>query len=223
MAEYVLVSGGSGGIGAATCAALAERGYVPLVGYAGSRDGAERVAQVTGGMSMHLDLSEQASIEMAVAALVTDDRAIAGIVLAASPPPDMEPFGQASDVAMRHQWQVNVSGPRLLVARLVKARMRKRRVGACVGVLSAAMGHGLKGASPGMAAYVIAKHGLQGVLAAAAAEYPWLRVSSVSPGYTETPMLSAFDHRFLELARTRAPFAQPDDVARDIVDRIVAP
>ena len=220
MAECVLVSGGSGGIGAATCVALAARGLVPLVGYAGNRDAAEQVARDTGGMPLHLDLADHASIEAAVAGLAGDERALAGVVLAASPPPDMEPFGQASDGAMRRQWQVNVDGPRLLLARLVKAKLRKRKAGACVGVLTAAMGRNGEGASPGMAAYVIAKYGLQGVLAAAAAEYPWLRVSSVGPGYTETRMLGAFDPRFLELARARAPFAKAEDVARDIVDRI---
>lgn len=222
MADGVLVSGGSGGIGAATCALLAERGFVPIVGYAGNARAAERIAAETGGIALPLDLTDQAGIEAAVARLAQDERGLAGVVLAASPPPDMAPFGQTDDAAMERQWRVNVTGPRLLLARLVKAKLRKRKAGACVGVLTAAMGAGGDGASPGMAAYVIAKYGLQGVLAAAAAEYPWLRVSSVSPGYTETAMLEAFDPRFLELARARAPFARAEDVARDIVDRIVA-
>lgn len=222
MAEHVLVSGGSGGIGAATCTALATRGFVPLVGYAGNRAAAERVAKATKGVALHLDLTDPAAIDAAIATLAADaDCIVAGLVLAASPPPDMEPFGQVSDGAMRRQWQVNVDGPRRLLARLVKAKLRKRKAGACVGVLTAAMGDGPGSASSGMAAYVIAKYGLQGVLAAAAAEYSWLRVTSVSPGYTETPMLAAFDSRFLEMARACAPFTTPDEVAREIVDKIV--
>ncbi len=51
-----------------------------------------------------------------------------------------------------------------------------------------------------MGAYVIAKHGMAGVLAMLAADYPWLRVRAVKPGYTETRMLDAFDERFLAAA-----------------------
>ena len=47
----------------------------------------------------------------------------------------------------------------------------------------------------------------------AAADYPWLRVRAVRPGYTDTPMLAAFDERFLDLQREKAPFSTPQDVA----------
>jgi 3-oxoacyl-[acyl-carrier protein] reductase len=80
------------------------------------------------------------------------------------------------------------------------------------------MGDRGRGAASGMGSYVIAKFGLAGVLAAAAADYPWLRVRSVSPGYTETPMLAAFDERFLAMQRERAPFETPEEVASIIVE-----
>jgi len=87
-------------------------------------------------------------------------------------------------------------------------------------VLTQAMGGGatgIEGASSGMGAYVIAKHGLAGVLAMAAADYPWLRVRAVRPGYTETRMLEAFDERFLDLQREKAPFSTPEAVAAMIL------
>ena len=77
---------------------------------------------------------------------------------------------------------------------------------------------GIGTAASNMGAYVVAKYGLAGVLAAVAADYSWLRVRSVSPGYTETPMLSVFDDRFLALQRERQPFQTPDEVAQQIVE-----
>ena len=116
------------------------------------------------------------------------------------------------------QWQVNVMGPQLLLAGLVPHCFRKTKSGSVVGVLTRAMGTGIGTAASNMGAYVIAKSGLAGVLAALAADYSWLRVRSVNPGYTETPMLSVFDERFLALQRERQPFQTPGDVAQQIVE-----
>ena len=77
-------------------------------------------------------------------------------------------------------------------------------------------------ATAGMGAYTIAKFGMAGVLAVIAADYPWLRVRTVSPGFTETPMLNAFEPRFIELMRTRVPFQKPEEVAAEIIALITA-
>ncbi|HEY9065595.1 MAG TPA: SDR family oxidoreductase [Burkholderiaceae bacterium] len=214
-----LVSGGSGGIGAAVCAQLAERGYVPVAGYHRNAAAADAVAQRCGGIALALDLQDEASIAAAVEQLEAGPP-LAGVVLAGSPPLALAPFGKIEASDMQQQWQVNVIGPQRLLAELVRRCFRKRKQGAVVGVLTAAMGsgaNGIEGAASGMGAYVIAKHGLAGVLAMLAADYPWLRVRAVKPGYTETRMLDAFDERFLAMQREKAPFQTPAQVASTIV------
>jgi NAD(P)-dependent dehydrogenase (short-subunit alcohol dehydrogenase family) len=219
-AVHFLVSGGSGGIGAAVCDALAARGLVPVVGYARNAAAAEAVAARTGGVALPLDLRSDEAIVSAAERLEALPR-LAGVVLAGSPPLAPMPFGKITPEDMLAQWQVNVLGPQRLLAELVRRAFRRHKRGSVVGVLTQAMGggdSGIDGASSGMGAYVIAKHGLAGVLAMAAADYPWLRVRAVRPGYTDTPMLAAFDERFLDLQREKAPFATPQDVAALILD-----
>jgi 3-oxoacyl-[acyl-carrier protein] reductase len=215
--SFFLVSGGSGGIGAATCQALATAGYRPLVGYARNADAAAAVAARTGGEAISLDLAEDSAIDAAIDQIARGALPLAGVVLAASPPPVIGAFGKIAEADMALQWRINVDGPRRLVAGLVRHCLRKRKAGAVIGVLSAAMGQDQQRAATGMGAYIIAKYGLQGLLAVVQAEYPWLRVGSVRPGYTETPMLKAFDDRFIALQRERAPFETPESVAELIV------
>lgn len=79
-----IVAGGSGGLGVAICAALAEKGAPVLVGYATRREAAEKVAAdiVRAGGSAepcHLDLLDPSS----VAAAVAQAQALAGGVCAA--------------------------------------------------------------------------------------------------------------------------------------------
>jgi len=209
---WLLVSGGSGGIGSAVCVALAERGIRPFVGYHRSETSARALAERCAGRALQLDLTDSASIARAAEELEQCPQLL-GVVLAGSPPLSLTSFGKITPQEMHEQWQVNVLGPQLLLAELVRRCFRKRKSGSVVGVLTRAIGSEDSGAAPGMGAYVIAKHGLAGVLALLAADHPWLHVRSVKPGYTETKMLDAFDPRFLELQRQKAAFQTPTQVA----------
>lgn len=212
-----LVSGGSGGIGSAVCDALAARGHAVIVGYHRNQTAAEAVAARCNGRALELDLSRTDSILAAAAALEGEPH-LAGVVLAGSPPLSLVPFGKITATEMDEQWRVNVLGPQQLLAELVRRCFRKHKRGAVVGILTRAMGDEHTPAASGMGAYIIAKHGMAGVLSLLAADYTWLRVRSVKPGYTETRMLSAFDDRFLATQRERAPFQTPAEIAALVIE-----
>lgn len=214
---WFLVSGGSGGIGSAVCQQLHARGFTPVVGYHRNQSAAEDVAASCSGRALRLNLADPDSILAAAVELEAAPR-LAGVVLAGSPPLSLAPFGKISASDMAEQWRVNVLGPQQLLAELVRRCFRKHKQGSVVGVLSRAMGEAGSGAASGMGAYVIAKHGLAGLLALLAADYPWLRVRSVKPGFTETGMLRAFDERFLTLQRAKCAFQSPEQVASLIIE-----
>jgi NAD(P)-dependent dehydrogenase (short-subunit alcohol dehydrogenase family) len=214
--RWLLVSGGSGGIGSAVCAGLAERGIRPIVGYHRNDVAARVVAERCGGRALHLDLSNPACVANAAQELAQLPTLL-GAVLAGSPPLHLNSFGKISADELLAQWKVNVLGPQQLLSELVRQCFRRRKAGAVVGVLTTAMGGTDSPAAAGMGAYVIGKHGMAGVLALLAADYPWLRVRSVKPSFTETKMLDAFDARFLDLQRAKAPFQTPGLVARQIL------
>ena len=219
--RWFLVSGGSGGIGSAVCAALAERGYKPIVGYHQSAATARRIAESCGGVPLELNLRDPRSIEAAVA-FVENAPYLAGVVLAGSPPLSVTPFCKITPAQLQEQLEVNVVGPQLLLAELVRRCFRRQKQGSVVGVLSRAMGDEQSPAASGMGAYVIAKHGMAGMLALLAADYPWLQVRSIKPSYTETRMLEAFDERFLALQRERTPFQTPEAVAALILEQAIS-
>jgi NAD(P)-dependent dehydrogenase (short-subunit alcohol dehydrogenase family) len=222
MPNKVLVSGGSGGIGGALCRLLATTGYHPIIGFAKSRAAAEAVNADCDGTLLPLNLSDTASIDAAIAELEHSTPELAGVVLAGSPAPQIGPFARISEREMAAQWQVNVAGPQRLLAALIPKYFKRDRGGFIIGVLTSAMGEHGRMATAGMGAYTVAKYGMAGVLAVVAADYPWLRVGNVSPGFTETQMLNAFNPRFIELMRTRVQFQRPEEVAAEILDKITA-
>lgn len=214
--ERILVTGGSGGIGSEVCRQLPRLGYEAVVAYAQNTEKALAVARECGGVAIPLDLTNDSSIDAAVTLLAESNKPMAGVILAASPTPLVAPLSKQSTEHRALQWQINVAGPTQLMTALIAKCFRPRKAGTVIGVLTEAMG--LEGTPAShMSSYVIAKYGQLGLLSSLRAEFPWLTVASVSPSYTETPMLSAFEPRFLELLRTQREFLTPEVVAGQIV------
>ena len=218
----MLISGGSGGIGGALAEALSELGYRPILGYARGGEAARKHAERCGGEAIALDLTDPSQIARALESLC-DGRALAGVVLAATAPLVLKSFVHLTSDDLDAQWRVHVQGPRQLLAGLVQGAFRRPHRGFVVGILSQAMGSPETPATSMLGAYVVAKHALAGLLAALAADYPWLRVHTVRPGFTDTSLLDAFDPRLLEQLRAHSPFARPEAVASDIAGRIGPP
>ncbi len=172
-----LVTGGASGIGAACARALAASGARVVVADV-DREAAVRVATEIGGEAWWVDLSDFAALASAV---VTADILVnnAGIQHV-SPLPDFDP------AAYRRIMSIMLDAPFLLI-RAALPGMYERGFGRVINISSA---HGLR-ASPFKAAYVAAKHGLEGLSKVTALEGGPHGVTSncINPGYVRTPLV----------------------------------
>lgn len=228
--KTVLITGGSGGIGGATARCAAAQGWRVLVGYSAGRDRAQAVADEIAasdgqGMAIHMPLHEPTRLDGIIERLVSDGLCPDAVVLGASPPLSVCAFTKATAEDFHRQLEVAVTGNHHLLASIWKRCFRPRRQGHAIAVLTAALG---PPPTPQLVSYLAAKSALRTVLQCACAEFGrgGFRASAVSPGFTETPMLDAFDPRLLDLARAKAAngaLLKPEDVARVIVDALDAP
>jgi 3-hydroxybutyrate dehydrogenase len=175
--RVALVTGGGSGIGRACAHSLAEAGAkVHVV----DRDApaAERVAGEVGGWAHVVDLADAAAIETLPAEIdvLVNNAGLQHVAPLHEFPPEMFTLIQ----------QVMVTAPFLLIRRCVP-HMYARGWGRIVNVSSV---HGLR-ASAYKAAYVAAKHGLDGLSKVAAIEGAPHGVTSncVCPGYVRTPLV----------------------------------
>lgn len=218
MAEKFLATGATGGIGCAVCLLAAERGFVPVVGYRGDRrEEARELARQCQGETLELDLLDLDGIEPRVASLLQGGAALAGVALVASPAPEIGRLTQVSSDSMAHFWRAGVLGNQRLLSCLVKSCFQPRRQGFVGAILSAAMGEQGAEATPNMGAYTVSKYGLLGVIALLRAETPWLTVRTISPGFTDTAMLDAFDDRWIDKIRAAGGISTPEQVADDLL------
>ena len=215
--QRILVTGGSGGIGAACARAFAAEGCRVVVHYHRGRDRAEAVAaELPDATVAGADLTDEAQVEALFDQVAPLDvcAAVAGVWPSEDVPVWELPL---------ERWRATIDAN--LTATFLTARGFLRRLrgdGSLVLVGSTA---GLFGEA-GHADYAAAKSAvLHGLLLSLKNEVvriaPRARVNAVAPGWTESPMTRGLvdEERVRAISRTMAlrKVASPEDVAAQVV------
>jgi 3-hydroxybutyrate dehydrogenase len=196
----VVVTGGASGIGAACATRLAESGAdVVVIDLDGP--GANRVADQIGGRSQVLDLSDLASVD------ALDLRC--DILINNAGLQHINPIEDFSPERFSLMLRVMVEAPFRLVHQTLP-HMYAAGWGRIINISSV---HGLR-ASPFKAAYVTAKHGLEGLSKVIALEGAPHGVTSncINPSYVRTPLVEK-----QVAAQAAAHGIEPDEVLEQIM------
>ena len=219
MAEAVLVTGASRGIGRAIALRLAANGFAVTVHYRGRHDdAATTVAQITaaGGAARLLafDVADREAARAVLEADIAAHGAYYGVVLNAGLSRDGA-FPALSDEDWDAVLRTNLDGFFNVLHPLIMPMIRLRRGGRIVAVSSVS---GLIG-NRGQVNYSASKAGLIGAVKALAIELGkrGITVNAVAPGLIETEMVEAHVPvaeivKMIPLARAGAP----DDVAQAV-------
>ncbi|MEU7867747.1 SDR family oxidoreductase [Dactylosporangium sp. NPDC049140] len=223
MERIALVTGASSGIGRATAAALAARGYRVL---GTSRDPSAQRAD--GVEFLRLDLGDDASIEALAAAAGPVD-----VLVNNAGESQSGPFEELPGDALRRLFQVNVLG-QVRLAQLLLPGMRARRWGRVVMVGSMLASFPLAYRS----SYVASKAALKGFSDGARHEYSpfgvWLTTvepGSISTGISErrtkyiaedSPFRADFERMLAALDRNEKSGVSAERVAATIVKAVEA-
>ncbi len=215
--KRVLVTGGSGGIGAACARLFAAEGAEVVVHYHRGRERAEAVAAEAGGQLAGADLTDEMQVERLFEEAGELDvcAAIAGVWPQADVPVWELPL---------ERWRATLDAN--LTATFLTARGFLRQLGNREGALVlCGSTAGLIGEA-GHADYAAAKAAITGGLLLslkneAVRRNPGCRVNAVAPGWTESPMTRGHvdPERMRLVSRTMAlrKVAQPSDIAAQVV------
>jgi 3-oxoacyl-[acyl-carrier protein] reductase len=215
--RIALVTGGSGGIGAACAGALAAAGHRVAVGYGTSAGAADKVVEAieqAGGIALavHADVTDPDAVDGAFAAVESAWGPAEILVNAAGTNRDKLTV-QLGDDDWRHTLDTDLSGPFHVIRRALRPMIRAR-YGRIVSVSSIVAATG----SPGQANYAAAKAGLVGLSRSVAREVAsrGITVNVVEPGPVTTAMTDALSEarrQALADATAMGRFGTPDEVA----------
>jgi len=209
-----VVTGGASGIGLAMCRRLAELGATVVVADI-NREAGEVAAASLGGEFLLVDVADAASVQAMVDEAVKRHGQIdylfnnAGIAI----------VGSVRDTPVNDWYRVFDINVRGVVHGIdsVYPLFIKQGFGHIVNTASIA---GLI-PCPGLVAYSASKHAVVGIstgLRAEAAKHG-VNVSVVCPGFVRTPILdnASVHGRSLDAAKAKIPWAEPEEVAREIL------
>jgi 3-oxoacyl-[acyl-carrier protein] reductase len=212
--SWAVVTGASGGIGAATAAALARQGRNVIVHYSSDVASAEKTAAACAEHGVEA-VVVQADLRAGVAAVVdamssVDDLDI--LVNNAGVTADGLAISMSDD-QFAATWQVNVDAA-FALSRAALRPMLRRRSGRIVNVSSVVGLHG----NAGQANYAASKAALIGLTKALAREVGKrnITVNAVAPGFIETAMTSELDSASLVAGIPAGRLGRPAEVAAAI-------
>ncbi len=212
----ILVTGGSGGIGAALVSRLAGEGHTVVFTYCRNDEAARALAQRTGAECCHYDQTASESVS-ALAARVREG-AFDALVNNAAPTVPRRPLLK-TDPELFVGYQVAALRGVFELSQAFAEQARQRSVaGAIVNVLSSVT---FSMPPAKQVPYVTSKYALLGLTKSMAVELirHGVRVNAVSPGMTRTNFNAELPERFIEQVEASLPMerlATPNEVAAAI-------
>jgi len=209
--KVVIVTGASRGIGKTIAAQFAAQG-AQVACVATSLEGAQKTAGEIGGKAFACDVSDSASVDALIEAVIEQMGTPAVLVNNAGITRDTLMM-RMKDEDWDRVIDVNLKGA-FLMTRAVTRSMMKARYGRIVNITSVV---GLGGA-PGQANYAAAKAGMIGLTKSVAKELGsrGITCNGVAPGYIQTDMTDDLPEEFKEMVIKTAPAARlgsPEDIA----------
>lgn len=210
--KTALITGASGGIGAAIAAKLAQEGYLPVLHFCSHGEGMEARAEALGGFAVQADLADVRAIEAMTEAILARTSRVDVLVNNAA----VSISGLLTDITpaqRRRLFEVNVLGA-IECTRLLLPQMVHRKSGCILNISSM---WGQVGASCEVD-YSASKAALIGFTKALAQEVApsGIRVNCIAPGVIRTPMLDCYDAETLKALAEETPLGRlgtPADIA----------
>ena len=188
--KTALVTGAGSGIGRAVAERFAREGARVVFTDRDLAAAEDAAAAFADSVAVRLDISDESSVEQAFARLAADGFAVDVVVANAG----VQLFGQDARIAdldldvWRRTIDINLTGTFLTVKHAVRALL-----GRGGSIVLTGSPTGLNGEGQDFTAYSSSKAGVHGLARTVAAAYAGdgIRVNTVVPGYTETPLVTA--------------------------------
>ncbi len=217
--RVAIVTGGSGGIGAAIVKAIGKNGYSTVIIYNTNKKGSLALQnEVKNSIAIKCDVSSETEVEKAIKEVIDKYGKVDVLINNASPDIKHSRFVQKGMEEFKKHIMVSYFGA-MNCSKQVIPQMIKQGKGVIINIITQYV---ISNPPQGISDYVCAKYALLGLTKCLAMEYASknIRVNAVSPGMVETNMIKNLPRKAVELTKEATPLGKlttVDDVANAII------
>ena len=217
--KVAVITGASGGIGAAIARAMGKKGYSPIIIYNNNEQSSLMLQkEIKNSIAIKCDVSSEAEVREMAARVIEEMGRIDVLINGASPLINYSRFIEKDIKLFSTHMNVSYFGA-VNCIKQVLPQMVKQKSGNIINILTQNV---ISNLQPGFSDYICAKYALLGLTKCLAIEYAGknIRVNAVSPGMIETNMIKNLPKKAVELTRDVTPLGRlstPDDVANAII------
>lgn len=210
--KIALVTGGAGGIGGACCRALAAEGFRVMIAYRSNQHGAEELRKEIDGLLVRGDIAEPADVEAMIEAVKSGPGRLDVLVNNAA----LNVNGAFMMMPLEDIDRVRAVGRgTIYLTKLAIRRFMFRQKSGRIINISSVVGHQ---GNAGQVPYTMEKAGLDAMTRSLALELMdrGILVSSVAPGFIDTPMTADLTPEIRERILQQIPLGRmgrPEEVA----------
>jgi 3-oxoacyl-[acyl-carrier protein] reductase len=220
--QAVLITGGSGGIGAASARKIAQDGFTPLIHYHKNREEAEsllsEIKEIAPQAKLYQgNLENKAEIDQITQSIILEFGSLYGFIHCAATGSAFKEFQQLEWDNFQKQLDLQLKGAFYCLQNILPS-MVDNKEGSIIFIGSSA----IDGLPPiKQTEYIVTKASITSLARCLAAEYgpKGIRFNVVSPGMTQTNMIETMPEKAKMLSRMQSPLrrlADPEDIAEGV-------
>ena len=221
--DYVLVTGGSGGIGSEICKELSKLGYYSIMCYSKNFEDITKLKKNKFIIPLKIKLDNNNSINKAFKSLqsiIRKDDKFENIILCASPQPIILPILKCNSKEFLKHFNVTVIGHHQIISKIINFYFKRFRKGKILSILSKGINNQKKPAKY-MGPYLIAKSGLKIMLQIIKEENSWIKISNIYPSFVNTKMLSSLDKDYIKVTKNNEKIFSKKEILHEIIEKFL--
>lgn len=221
--DYVLVTGGSGGIGSEICKELSKLGYYSIMCYSKNFEDITKLKKNKFIIPLKIKLDNNNSINKAFKSLqsiIRKDDKFENIILCASPQPIILPILKCNSKEFLKHFNVSVIGHHQIISKIINFYFKRFRKGKILSILSKGINDQKKPAKY-MGPYLIAKSGLKIMLQIIKEENSWIKISNIYPSFVNTKMLSSLDKDYIKVTKNNEKILSKKEISNKIIEKFL--